>query len=545
MKLLLSLFVVVTTLTHAVAASKPPPNIILIVAEDMSAHLGAFGDSVAQTPHLDKLAKSSIRYPNTFTTAGVCAPSRTSLITGVHQITVGGQHMRTRSFEQMPYRAVPPEQIKAFPELMRQHGYYTYVSSKLDYQFSETAANSGPFTIWDYEGKAPDWQRAPKHKPFFGMYHLDITHESQLFPKKIAINKTQGRVKNWIKPEDVNVPSYYPDTAIVRQGIAQHYNNIRAMDSEVGELLAKLKADGLAENTIVIWTTDHGDALPRGKREIYDSGIKVPLIVHWPEQYQPAGFIPGSVNQQLISFVDLAPSILAMANVPVPDFIQGQALLVNERLSPRQFIYASKDRLDEFPFKERAVRSSQFKYIKNYLPNKPGATHLAYRDQMALMQDLWRAFYAGELTPQQSFWFKPRPMEELYNIIDDPEELTNLAANPSYAKELAVMKNALKTWQAKVPDLSDRAELKLAQQFWPNGQQPQTTEPKIIITANGLITIKATMAGSSLGYQISQNNKKQPWQVFNQPLVVKKGMKISAKAIRYGFKESETVTHRF
>lgn len=541
--------------TLSFAAEQVQPNILLIVAEDMSAKVGAFGDPIALTPVLDELAKTSIRYPNTFTTAGVCAPSRTSLITGVHQITVGGQHMRTRSFKESAYRAVPSPDIKAFPELLRKNGYYTYVSSKLDYQFSNTAPHTGPFTVWDYEGKKPTWRGRPDKQPFFGMYHLDITHESQLFPKKIAINKNKGIVKDWIKAEQVAIPAYYPDTPLVRKGIAQHYNNIHAMDSQVGEILAQLEQDGLADSTIVIWTTDHGDALPRSKRELYDSGLKVPMIIHWPESFRPSSIRNGSIDSQLLSFVDIAPSILAMANISVPAYIQGKARIPNNHvassktsninIAQREYIYASKDRLDEFPFKERAVRNKQFKYIKNYLPNKPGATHLGYRDQMVLMQDLWRQLEAGKMNKQQAIWFNDRPSEELYDIVKDPEEVNNLAYHSAYQAQLNTMRLALKEWQAHVPDLSDLSEIELAQQSWPNGKQPITPQPTIYLDESGLIAIKGNMVGSSIGYQITHGNKKGKWQVYNQPIPVEQGIKITAKAVRYGYKTSTATTRVF
>jgi len=552
-KLALTLTLSLSSAT-SLATSAEQPNILLIVAEDMSAKLGAFGDPIAQTPILDELAKTSVRYPNTFTTAGVCAPSRTSLITGVHQITVGGQHMRTRSFKESAYRAVPSPEIKAFPELLRKNGYYTYVSSKLDYQFSNTAPHTGPFTIWDYEGKKPTWRGREANQAFFGMYHLDITHESQLFPKKVTLNKKKGTVKDWIKAEQVSIPAYYPDTALVREGIAQHYNNIHAMDRQVGEILAQLEQDGLADSTIVIWTTDHGDALPRGKRELYDSGLKVPMIIHWPEKFRPSTVKNGSIDKQLLSFVDIAPSILALANIEVPKYIQGKARLPNNQVSnskstnmlaQREYIYASKDRLDEFPFRERAVRNKQFKYIRNYLPNKPGATHLGYRDQMVLMQDLWRQLEAGKMNKQQAFWFNNRPSEELYDIINDPEEVNNLADNADYEKQLKTMRLALKEWQAQVPDLSDRPEIELAQQSWPDGKQPLTPQPTIYLNEKGSVTIKGNMIGSSLGYQITQGSNKGQWRVYNQAITIEKGMKITAKAVRYGFKASKPVTRAF
>lgn len=510
------------------------PNILLLVAEDMSSHVKAFGDDIAITPNIDALAADSILYPNSFTTAGVCAPSRTGLITGVHQASIGGQHMRTRDYKESSYRAVPGENIKAFPELLRKNGYYTFVSSKLDYQFSEIAPHSGPFTIWDYEGTKPDWKGREKGQPFFGMYHFNISHESALFPKKIEQNVKKGIVKQVIKAEQVSVPAYYPDTPIVREAIAQVYNNVSAMDRQVGAILDRLKQEGLADNTIVIWTTDHGDGLPRGKREIYDSGIKVPLVVHWPEKYRPKNMAKHAIKEQLISFVDIAPSILTMANIDVPSYIQGSALLADQTLPKRNYIFASKDRLDEFYFYERAVRNEQFKYIRNYLPNKPGGVKLGYREQQPIMGELWRTLESGEMNDAQKAWFLPRPKEELYSIISDPDEVNNLAEDPAYHQQLMQMRSALTTWQHKVKDYSKLKEIDQANLFWPQGKQPLTPKPTISVNSKGLVVLANSNNGASLGYKVNQGK----WHVYNHPFAVKSGDKVTAKAIRYGWQES-------
>lgn len=539
-KFIILLNVLVSLSSSANSISKQP-NILLLVSEDLSSRIGAFGDKVAQTPNLDKLAKLGVRYPNTFTTAGVCAPSRAALISGVHQIDWGGQHMRSTSFADASYRSVPHPYIKGFPELLRQYGYFTYVQRKLDYQFSGKSAKSGPFTIWDYTGKDTGWHHRAEGQPFFGMYHVNTSHESNLFPKKMAINKKNGRVKNWIKPADVVVPPYYPDIPEVRAGIASHHNNIRAVDNTVGEILANLKVDGLREDTIVIWTTDHGDGLPRGKREIYDSGIKVPMIIYWPEQYRPSHVIEGSVDEQLISFVDLPSTILTMANIETPKYIHGKDRIINKNTAKRNFIYASKDRLDGFEFRERAVRNKQFKYIKNYMPNRPGATHIKYRDQMPLMQQLWKEFNGGRLNAQQSFWFNKRPAEELYDIINDPHEVNNLAATPTHSKQLIIMRNALVEWQRKVNDMSIIPEIEMANDFWPNGKQPITPRPSLFVDESRLVTIKSTELGASIGYQIN----KGPWKLYTQPLKIKIGEKLTAKSVRYGWEESKTTSRMF
>ena len=514
------------------------PNILILMAEDMSSRVGAFGDPVATTPNIDRLAAAGVRFPNTFTTAGVCAPNRAAHITGMHQISMGGQHMRTRSFKPSPYRAVPPPQVKAYPELLRQAGYYTFTNHKLDYQFSNYGAGSGPFTIWDYEGKEPGWSQRAEGQPFYGLINFGVTHESQLFSKNIEKNVKKGTVAEVTRLQDVTVPPYYPDTAIVRKAIAQQYDNIAAMDRQVGEWLARLEADGLTDNTIVIWTTDHGDGLPRAKREIYDSGIKVPLVVHWPESLRPMGVENGSVDGRLISFVDIAPSVLGWAGVAVPDFIQGRPTLA-DRDDERQYVYASKDRLDEFPFRERAVRDQRYKYLYNYQSGQPGATHLAYRDQLDIMNELWAWYDNGRMDEQQAFWFKPRPQEELYDLELDPHEVNNLAEDPAYAEELQRMQTAFSDWQARVADFSEQTEIEMALQFWPNGEQPVTSAPDIRF-GEGLVTLGCDTEGASIGYRVDSGG----WRVYSAPFEVLPGSEIRAKSVRYGWQESEEVAAR-
>jgi N-sulfoglucosamine sulfohydrolase len=529
---LLSMLVLALLTTSAVAQQRP--NILLIMAEDMSARVGAFGDSVAVTPNLDRLASTSIRYPNTFTTAGVCAPSRAAHILAVHQSSVGAQHMRTRSFKESPYRSVPPAHIKAYPELLRRQGYYTFTSSKLDYQFSNTSAGSGPFSIWDYEGGQPTWHGRAEGQPFYGFITIKQSHEGQMFPNTVASNNATGTRSQVVNPDQVLLPPYYPDHAAIRADIAQHYNNIFTMDQMVGKLLRQLEEDGLADNTIVIWTTDHGDGLPRGKREIYDSGIKVPLMVHWPTSLKPAGVNSGSTDKKLISFVDIGPSVLTLAGLPVPDYMHGSGQLVPGASPKRDYIYAAKDRLDGFNFRERAVRDGQFKYIVNLLPGMPGATHIAYRDQLLSMQTLWQQFTAGKLNAAQRFWFEPRPAEELYDIVADPYEINNLIDSADYAATLARMRDALTDWRSAIADYSETAELQMAKEFWPDGEQPVTQAPQISINKAGKASIVPAAANDSVGYRINGG----AWKLYSKPLLLPNSATVEAKSVRYGWAES-------
>jgi N-sulfoglucosamine sulfohydrolase len=274
------------------------PNIVWISNEDMSPHLGVYGDRSARTPVLDRLARESVRYTRAFTTAPVCAPSRAAIITGMYQTSIGAQHMRTTEDRVPelpgPYLAVPPFYVKAFPEYLRAGGYYTTNRAKTDYQFGV------PFTIWDELGRNAHWRsRANKEQPFFSVFNLEVTHESQIFPSSPA-RKGKRLVTD---PTELEVPPYYPDTPAVREELARMYDNIADMDAQVGEILKQLEDDGLAENTIVFYWSDHGDGVPRAKRSLYDSGLRVPLMIRWPKALGST-IAPGSVRDELWSTPD-------------------------------------------------------------------------------------------------------------------------------------------------------------------------------------------------------------------------------------------------
>ncbi|GAB3291926.1 sulfatase family protein [Parahaliea aestuarii] len=530
----------------------PPPNILLLVAEDLSPRIGAFGDVLAVTPNIDQLAARGTRYTRTFTTAGVCAPSRAALITGVHQNTLGAGHMRSHAWPEANYYAVPPAEVKAFPELLRAAGYFTYATAKLDYQFSGTLPGSGPFTIWDAESRRQrgvSWRDRPGTQPFFGMYAFMETHESGLFkrccwpasPTQLIMGAMQAYLhrgtEDQVAPEAVVVPPYLPDTPEVRGDIARQYNNSISMDRAVGEILAQLRADGLADDTIVIWTTDHGDGLPRGKRELFDTGIAVPMVIYWPERYRPTAVAPGSSDARLISFVDLAPTILALAGVPAPDFIQGRDFL-DPAAEPRTYIYAARDRLDEWPDRQRAVRDRRYKYLRNYRPQTPGARHLDFRDNLPSMQALWRLLEEGGLNADQRRWFEPRPLEELYDTQVDPHELHNLAGDPAYAAVLQRLRDALSAWQLRVPDRGALPESELAELSWPGGEAPLTAAPLVEMDeVTGRVTMASATPGASLGYRINDG----PWHLYVEPVVLQRGETLTAKSVRYGWRESVEV----
>ncbi len=529
----------------AIAGDKP--NILLLMAEDLSPRIGAFGDPVAQTPHIDGLAERGVRFTNVFTTAGVCAPSRAATVMGMHQISIGAQHMRSSGKD---YHAVPPAEAKAFPELLRRHGYYTLTDGKLDYQFSN-AMGGGPFTIWDTQGRKVGIEDAPLNKPFFAQLNFTVTHESGVFPPLGSwpnsithfVMQVVRSILGWsipegkaVDPEAIVLPPYYPDTATVRADIARHYQNISAMDTQVGQILEYLQRSGLADNTIIIWTSDHGDGLPRAKRELYDSGLNVPMVVYWPEQFRPEHLRPGSVDSRLLSFVDLAPTILSLAGISAPANMHGQDMF-DRTLPNRKFVYASRDRIDEVPDRQRAIRNSTFKLIRSYRPEQIGGHALAFRDNIPMMREMRALFEEGSLNSAQRRWFEAPGELRLFNTQSDPHELNNLADNPEYQRVLNELNSELDLWLDRVGDWSDDSEQDMIARFQPNGKQQVTPVPTVRI-GSGRVIIQSRERHASLGYQLNEGD----WQLYSGPIPAKSGDLVTAKAVRYGWVESEPIS---
>lgn len=524
------------------------PNIVLILAEDLSPRIGAYGDKVATTPVLDALAEESVVYNYAFTAAGVCAPSRSALITGMHQQSIGTMHMRTSYKGKVPgfqYEAVIPPRVKAFPELMRRAGYYVTNNSKTDYQFGN------PFTVWDESSSKASWRNRPKGKPFFAMITIVETHESYIWdPDMDDDDPTAVRVttrnKNFYKkrpaitdPKDVIVPPYYPDTPVVRAALARHYDNIHYMDGRVGEILARIKEDGLDKNTIVIWSTDHGDGLPRAKRSVYEGGLRVPFMIRFPD-----GKEAGVRKDELISFVDLAPTILTLAHADRPDYLQGINFLGGDRDLPNKYIYGAVDRLDGTYERSRAVRSARFKYIRNFITDKPLFHPLHFRDRGMIMKELNRLHKEDKLNAIQELAYQvPRPDEELYDLKTDPWEVHNLAKDTEYSDTLARMRQALAEHTEKVGDMGTISEREMYLKMWPGGVQPMTKMPdaEIDMLADGgkKITLDDKTEGASIGYRLLEDGHPGPWLLYVKPVNIGGGEGLEAKAVRYGYGESK------
>jgi arylsulfatase A-like enzyme len=528
------------------AEEETRPNVLLIVFEDMSPRIGAYGDDVAKTPVLDAFAEDAILYEAVFTTAGVCAPSRSSLITGRYQQEIGTQYMRTGSGGPIAYEAVPPPDVKAFPETLRAAGYYTTNQgsfgnspAKLDYQFGR------PFTVWDEDTAEHPWRGRGEGQPFFAMVNILWTHESQTWPLDaeakhplvpallpLLAASREGRVPV-VSPEEVDVPPYLPDTPLVRRDIAQHYDNIHYAEREVARLLEQLEEDGLADDTVVIITTDHGDGLPRMKRSLYDSGLRVPLMVRLP-----SGEGAGSRSEELISFIDFAPTLLALAGVPVPEELPGRVFIGEASEPAPDYVFAAMDRHDAIPDRMRAVRDDRYKYIRNYQTDHPFFRHLRFRDVQPAMAELWRLREAGELNEVQRQYFEaPRPVEELYDTEADPHEVVNLAGDPAHEDVLLRMRAAFDGYMDRTEDLSRVSEDEMIETMWPGGVQPVTAAPEFR-RAGGQVILLPQTEGSSIGYRFEGE---PGWRLYTGPIEAG-DRTIEAKAVRYGYKESEAVS---
>ena len=516
------------------AHAQQRPNILWLSVEDMSPHLGSYGERLIATPNLDKLAARAIRYNNAFTAAGVCAPSRNAIITGRMQTSNGGHNMRTLNNtypEQtgLPksYSVVMPDDVRPLPEYLRAAGYWCTNNAKTDYQFED-----GP-TYWDQNGNKAHYRNRPKGMPFFAVFNCNITHESQVWERR---NRPLR-----VDPAKVTVPPIWPDTDSVRLDIARFLTNVSEMDDWVGERLQELEASGEMDNTIIMFWADHGDGLPWFKREITDRGIRVPLLISLPDR-------KASVDDRLISSIDWAPTVLSLAGIRPPGSMQGRAFLgkfIHDQA--RQYVFAARDRLDSHNDRVRSVHDGRFQYLRNYYPERPYYMDLTYRRQQASMRDILRWRDAGKLDSVQMRWFLPKGRtEELYDVKADPWQLKNLADDPAYAAELKRMRDVYANWQREVQDLGEINEKELIARWWGNASAPPVTADPVFHRKGKRLEISCSTPGASIGYRLVDggpvNNTR--WEVYRGPIHVPEGQQLEAIAHRTGYKTSKVVVPR-
>ncbi len=412
--------------------SEEQPNILWIVSEDNSPFFGCYGDEFATTPTFDKLATEGILYENAFANAPVCAPARSTIITGMYPPSMGTQNMRSTY--------PTPGSIKFFPQYLREAGYYCTNNAKEDYNMIK------PEGVWDESSRKAHYKNRKEGQPFFAIFNLGVSHES-------SIHKSIPNEELRHDPAKVVLPPYHPDTPEMRHDWAQYYDKIEDLDGQVAVILKELEDAGLAENTIVGYYGDHGGVIARSKRFVYESGTHVPMIWRFPEKYSHLSpGKAGSKTDRLVSFVDLAPTILSLVGINIPKYMQGKAFLGEQQTKPRDYVHLFRGRMDERIDMVRAVRSKQFRYIKNYMPHRIYGQYIEYLWRAPSCRSWEDAYKAGECNEAQSAFWEQKPPEELYNVTVDPWEVNNLADDPDYADVLVELRAEKDRWMSEIRD---------------------------------------------------------------------------------------------
>lgn len=435
----ISLFIFILVITGLTGCKeKIPdelPNILWLTSEDNSPFFGCYGDTFATTPNFDKLATEGFLYTHAYANAPVCAPARNTIITGVYACSGGNQHMRSYYPKS--------EAVKTYPELLRQAGYYCTNNSKTDYN----TESIDPRAIWDESSNKAHYKNRAPGQPFFAVFNSTISHESSIH-NYIPDNELRHSM------ERVPLPPYHPATPEMKHDWAQYYDKIEDLDSWVGEKLKELQDAGLAENTIVIYYGDHGGVLARSKRYVYESGTHVPLIVRIPEKYKylfPEKK-PGSRVSRMVSFVDLAPTLMSITGITIPEYMQGSAFLGKQKTPDPEYAFMFRGRMDERYDMCRAVRDHKYRYIRNYMPYRVYGQHLEYLWRAPSIRSWEKAYLAGECNPVQSIFWNTKPAEELYDTENDPWEVNNLAGDPAYKEVLDRMRAANREWMLRIHD---------------------------------------------------------------------------------------------
>lgn len=379
--------------------------------------MGCYGDSVARTPNVDALAAKGMIYKKAWSCAPVCAPARTALITGMYPSSTGGLHMRSM--------VALPNEAKMFPELLREAGYYCSNNNKEDYNVEKSGK------VWDESSKKAHWRNRKPDQPFFSVFNSTKSHESQI--------RTRPH-KAITDPATVRVPAYHPDLPEVRQDWAQYYDKVSEADADAGDVMKQLEQDGLAEDTIVFYFGDHGSGMPRSKRWPCNSGLHVPLVVYFPTKWKylaPAEYKPGGRSERLVSFVDLGPTVLSIAGITPPSIMQGKPIAGKYETPSDRMLFGQRGRMDERTDLVRSVTDGRYVYIRNYMPHLSQAQHIDYQFQTPTTRLWYEAFQARKTNAAQSrFWKTPKPMEELYDLSNDRDEVIDIARDAEYSDVL-------------------------------------------------------------------------------------------------------------
>lgn len=543
----LTIILCIAILSFAGCTQKTEPyNILWLSVEDISPLLSDYGVNAAETPNISRLAAEGIRYTHAYSTEGVCAPSRSSIITAMHPASIGTEHMRTaashvaykspkreRLFNKRtkdingkdipPYSAVLPPEVKCFSEFIRANDYYCTNSVKTDYQFT------CPITAWDESSGKAHWKNRPDGKPFFSVFNFIDTHESQVW----------GRAKHemLVDRNEVHIPEYYPENEIVRTDVARVYSNIEELDAKIGKALTELEEAGLLDKTIIFFWSDHGGPLLRQKRAVNNSGLHVPLIVRFPD-----GKGAGTTCNDLVSLMDLGPTVMSLTGIKPPEYMQGKPFLGKYKTKKkRKYIFGGSGRFDSQNDFRRSVLDGRYVYIKNFYPEIPEIINNKYRKQLASVKEMYRLNALDSLEGASARLFAPtKAEEEFYDLQSDPDEVNNQIYNPEYEEIITDMRGALKNWQDEIDDTGFLPEYDLVNRMWPGMVQPQTDKVEIKTVKENVVLMCQT-PGASIAYQKNEKIGSNYWDLYYQPLEVEPGDSIRTRAVRIGYKHSKPV----
>jgi uncharacterized sulfatase len=416
------------------AVTDQKPNILWLTSEDHGPEMGCYGDTNARTPNVDALAAKGMLYKRAWSTAPVCAPSRTVIISGLYTSSSGGQHMRSM---------VPlPANVKLYPQFLREAGYYCVNNSKEDYNVRQ------PARLWNASSGTAHWKNRTNGQPFFAIFNSTKSHESQI--------RTRPH-RQIADPARMRVPAYHPDTPEVRQDWAQYYDKVSEADADAGRRLKEIEEAGLAADTIVFYYGDHGSGMPRSKRWPANSGLHVPLVVFFPEKWShlaPKEYQPGGKSDRLVSFADLAPTLLSLVGLKPPEWMQGHAFAGSHQSEPPKFLYGERGRMDERMDLVRSVSDGRYVYLRNYFPHVSQGQRVAYQFETPTTR-IWRELFdQGKTTEAQSlFWRVPKAPEELYDLQTDPDEVRNLASSPPHRAILEKLRTAQREHLVRIRDV--------------------------------------------------------------------------------------------
>ena len=509
---------------QAGAAEIQQPNILWITSEDHGPHLGCYGDTFADTPNLDKLAAKGILYNHAWSNAPVCAPARTTIISGVYPPSLGAEHMRS----QVPL----PSFMKMYPQYLREAGYYCTNNSKEDYNLAK------PGKVWDVSSRKGHWKNRKGRQPFFAIFNFTMTHESKIRdPKAKPIHD----------PAQVRIPAYHPDTPEVRSNWAQYYDRITQMDKEAGRILQEVKDAGLGEDTIIFFYADHGAGMPRSKRWPFNSGLHVPMILYIPEKWKhlsPPEYKAGGKSDRLVGFIDLAPTALSLAGIKPPEYMQGLAFAGKYRTEDPEYMYGFRGRMDERYDMVRTVTDGRYVYLRHYMPHQIYGQHVTYMFVTQTTQ-VWKKMYdAGKLNAAQKRFWEKKPAEELFDLENDPDEVNNLADSASHRAILKQLRQAQETWAVRIRDVGFLPEEEIHTRSrgttpYEIGHDPQKYPMETILRTAALASsLKPDAIDDMLKFLSDQDSAVRYWAALGILMREEAGVKQAREALHEALSDS-------